>query len=200
MATYNWSVPTGKEILGSTKIKEADNKLKDTVDDLTNFVNGTGTHAGQGLTYDLIDRVSNQTITGIKTFNTLNATTINSNLTGNVTGNVAGNSDTATSLATSRTISLTGDVTGSVGFNGTSNVSINATVGNDSHTHEAANIVGLSTLLGAKQDNIVSGTHVKTVNGTNIVGSGNADLPHASTNTYGTIKAYVSGTSLYITL
>lgn len=117
MATYNWSVPTGKEILGSTKIKEADNKLKDTVDDLTNFVNGTGTHAGQGLTYDLVDKASTQTITGTKTFN---------NIT--ITGEVTGNTSTATALETSRTISLTGDVTGSIGFDGTSNVAINTSI------------------------------------------------------------------------
>ena len=41
----------------------------------------------------------------------------------------------ADTLTTSRTISLTGDVTGSVSFNGSSDVSIAATVGDDSHSH-----------------------------------------------------------------
>ena len=49
-------------------------------------------------------------------------------LTGNVIGNVTGNSDTASSLETSRTIALSGDVSGSVSFNGSSDVSISATI------------------------------------------------------------------------
>lgn len=44
----------------------------------------------------------------------------------------AGNAATASALQTSRTISLTGDVTGSVGFDGSANVSISATVAADS--------------------------------------------------------------------
>lgn len=57
------------------------------------------------------------------------------NVTGDVTGNVSGNAGTATKLATARTIGLTGDVTGSVSFDGSQNVTITATVGNDSHSH-----------------------------------------------------------------
>jgi hypothetical protein len=53
-------------------------------------------------------------------------------LTGNVTGNVTGNAGTATSLATARTIALSGDVVGEVLFDGTSNVSIAATIQPDS--------------------------------------------------------------------
>lgn len=49
-------------------------------------------------------------------------------VTGDVTGNVFGNADTATALETARTIALSGDVTGSVSFDGTSNVTITATV------------------------------------------------------------------------
>lgn len=200
MATYNWSIPEGKEILGSTKIKDADNKLKDTVDDLADFVNGVGVHANQGLTFDLIDRTTAQTITGTKTFNNGLNGNLTGNVTGDVTGDLTGNADTATSLETSRNISLTGDVTGSVQFNGSANVSMSTVVGNNSHTHTTSNITGLDTLLVTKQDNLVSGSNVKTVNGVSIVGSGNAELPHATSSTYGTIRAYVSGNSLYITL
>lgn len=53
-------------------------------------------------------------------------------------------------LTTARTISLTGDVTGSVSFNGSSNVSITATVADDSHNHVISNVDGLQTALDAK--------------------------------------------------
>jgi hypothetical protein len=54
------------------------------------------------------------------------------NVTGNLTGDVTGNADTATSLETARTISLGGDLSGSASFDGTSNVTITATVQPDS--------------------------------------------------------------------
>ena len=50
----------------------------------------------------------------------------------------------ADTLTTARTISLTGDVTGSVSFNGSSNVSITATVVDDSHSHTHLNSDGTS--------------------------------------------------------
>lgn len=53
---------------------------------------------------------------------------ISGNVTGNVTGDVSGNAGTATALQNSRTISLGGDLSGSVSFNGTSDVTINASV------------------------------------------------------------------------
>ena len=54
----------------------------------------------------------------------------------------------ATKWATSRTITLTGDVTGSVtGVDGTGNISITTTVGNDSHTHAFANLTSKPTTL-----------------------------------------------------
>lgn len=48
---------------------------------------------------------------------------------------VNGNAATATKLATARTISLTGDVTGSGSFDGSDNLSITATVADNSHNH-----------------------------------------------------------------
>jgi hypothetical protein len=196
LSTYTWSIPEGKNITGTTFIKTTDNHIADTIDDLVDFVNGEGEHLSQGLTYDLIDRASTQTITGLKTF----TSTINANVNGNVTGSLAGNATTASALQTARNINLIGDVSGSSSFDGSTNINISATVADDSHNHVMSNVDGLSTELATKQDNIVSGTHVKTVNGINIVGSGSATLPHATSTTYGTIKAYVSGNSLYITL
>ena len=71
------------------------------------------------------------------------ATSASSNATTNLTIIAGGTTATvadlyatyADQLRTARTISLTGDVTGSTSFNGTGNVSINATVANDSHEH-----------------------------------------------------------------
>ncbi len=60
------------------------------------------------------------------------------------------NAETATKLQTARTIALTGDVTGSVSFDGSANVSINTTVGDDSHNHVISNIDGLQTALDGK--------------------------------------------------
>ena len=66
---------------------------------------------------------------------------------GTFEGALSGNASTATALQTARMISLTGDVSGSVYFNGTSNISINAVVADDSHNHTISNIDGLQTQL-----------------------------------------------------
>ena len=68
---------------------------------------------------------------------------------GSFEGPLTGNASTATTLQTSRTINLTGDVTGSVSFNGSSDVSIAATVVDDQHNHTIANVDGLQTVLDA---------------------------------------------------
>jgi len=124
MATYKWSVPTGKQITGQTFLKDTDNNIADTIDDLVDFVNSEGNHTGQGLVYDLVDRLSNQTISGDKTF----TGSLTGSLTGNISGNAAG---TSSKLANARTISLSGDVTGSVSFDGSANVDMSTTVNID---------------------------------------------------------------------
>jgi hypothetical protein len=73
-----------------------------------------------------------------------------SNFVGNLTGDVTGNSSTATKLATARSITLAGDVSGSTSFDGTGNVTITATVADDSHTHTIANVDGLQASLDSK--------------------------------------------------
>lgn len=62
----------------------------------------------------------------------------------------SGTAAAATKLATARTIALSGDVTGSTSFNGTANVTITATVANDSHSHSDSTItsVGASKITG----------------------------------------------------
>lgn len=56
----------------------------------------------------------------------------------------------ADTLTTARNIALTGDVTGSASFNGSANISITATVADDSHNHTIANVDGLQTALNGK--------------------------------------------------
>ena len=55
---------------------------------------------------------------------------VSSPVTGNVIGDLTGNADTATALETARTISLGGDLSGSASFNGTSDITISASVVN----------------------------------------------------------------------
>lgn len=99
------------------------------------------------------------------------AGTFEGNLTGNVTGAVTGNASTATALATARTIALAGDVTGSASFNGTGNISITATVADDSHNHTIANVDGLQTEIDTKAELAGSGSQsfsASTLNATTV--------------------------------
>ena len=50
-------------------------------------------------------------------------------------------------LTTGRTISLSGDATGSVSFDGSANVDVVVTVGNDTHTHAFGNLTSKPTTL-----------------------------------------------------
>ena len=63
---------------------------------------------------------------------------------------IGGSSSTADSLTTARTIALSGDVSGSTSFDGSANVTITATVADDSHNHIIGNVDGLQTALDAK--------------------------------------------------
>lgn len=47
---------------------------------------------------------------------------------------------------------------------------------NSTHTHTSAQITDLSSKLAAKQDKLVSGTNIKTINGETLLGSGNLAL------------------------
>ena len=120
MSTYTWSIPAGKEITGSTYLKDTDNYIGDTINDLVDFVNGEGVHLNQGMTYDFVDKATDQTITGVKNY----TQPIIGNITGNVTGNVTGNANTSSKLETSRIISISGDAVGSIDFDGSSDVDI----------------------------------------------------------------------------
>ena len=73
-------------------------------------------------------------------------------------GNLIGNASTATKLQNPRTITITGDVTGSVSFDGSANVSITTTVGNDSHSHSWGNITGKPSTFTPSGHNQASNT------------------------------------------
>jgi len=96
MATTPWSIPAGKAITGSTLIKDTDNNISDTIDDLVAWTNSTGVHAGTGLSEDFVDVSTAQSIAGIKTFS--DELIASSGLTGNVTGSLTGEADTAVTL------------------------------------------------------------------------------------------------------
>jgi cytoskeletal protein CcmA (bactofilin family) len=110
--------------------------------------------------------------------------TVTGNVTGDVTGDLTGDvagdvyAQNGTSvvlqngtdgtdatftgkLATARAIALTGDVTGTANFDGSADISITATVADDSHNHTIANIDGLQAALNTKttQANAILGAH-----------------------------------------
>ena len=94
---------------------------------------------------------------------------VEGNLVGNVTGTVSGNAGSATILANARSIALGGDVSGSANFDGSANITITATVADDSHNHTIANVDGLQSALDLKYDsgdNIAAGT-ITTTNASN---------------------------------
>jgi hypothetical protein len=79
---------------------------------------------------------------------------------GTITAALAGNASTATTLQTARTITLSGDVAGSVSFNGSSDVTITATIQAD------------SVALGSDTTGNYVATIAGTANQVNVSGSG----------------------------
>jgi len=64
----------------------------------------------------------------------------------------AGVATTAFKLENSRLITIDGDLSGSVSFDGTTDVTINTTIKDDSHNHTIANIDGLQEALDSKTE------------------------------------------------
>lgn len=111
--------------------------------------------AGDSITGDTSGNAA--TATALETARTIGGVsfdgTANINLPGvNAAGNqdTSGNAATATALATARTIGLSGDVSGSGSFDGTGDLTITATIADDSHNHTIANVDGLQTALDGK--------------------------------------------------
>lgn len=151
----------------------------------------SGNFSAGAITADLTGTVTGN-VTGNITGN------VTGDVTGDLTGDVAGDvyAQNGTSvvlqngtdgtdatftgkLATARAIALTGDVTGTANFDGSADISISATVADDSHNHTIANIDNLQTTLDAKlaSSSYTAAdvlTKIKTVDG---AGSGlDADL------------------------
>lgn len=102
-------------------------------------------------------------------------------------GNLIGNATTATTLANSRTISLSGDISGSASFNGSSNITITATVADDSHNHTISNVDGLQTALNS------TASYFNTISaGSGLTGGGsigtNPTISHADTSSQGSVN------------
>ena len=101
----------------------------------------------------------------------------------------AKNVASAAKLTTARTITISGDLSGSTSFDGSQNVSISATVKDDSHNHVISNIDGLQDALNGKLSN--SGTAAKATadaNGQNI-----ADTYIKSLSVNGKVITYTKG-------
>ena len=180
VVTGNLTVQGTTTTVNSETISLADNIIALN----SNFTSGsptedTGisvTRGGSAAKTLLWDETNDKWTVGSETFV---AATFEGNLTGNVTGNVTGssgsttgNAATATALATSRTIGLSGDVTGSGSFDGTGNLTITATIADDSHNHIISNVDGLQTALDTKYQsgsNATLGT-ITTTNASNAGG------------------------------
>lgn len=127
-----------------------------------------------------------------------------------VTHNDSGNTLTfsvssAPKWSTARTISLGGDLSGSVSIDGSSNVTLTATIGDDSHNHVISNIDGLQTALDAKAtpadittaiDNLVDGapTAMNTLNELAAALADNASFSTTVTNSIATKLPLAGGT------
>jgi hypothetical protein len=107
-----------------------------------------------------------------------------------VTGNVTGNASTASTLQNARTISLSGDVSGSASFNGSSDITISATV--------QPNSVALGTdTTGNYVSGVTAGTGI-TVTHTPAEGSSPTIAVTANTyDTYGSAAAAQSAAQSY---
>ena len=123
-------------------------------------VSGVGlnvTGSGENATYNVSSNATPtnviNTIVSRDNTGTFSATRVNANITGDVTGNA----DTASQLETARNISLTGDLSGSQSFDGSSNISINATIQPNS-VELATDTTGDFVQRGATSGNGISGS------------------------------------------
>jgi hypothetical protein len=132
--------------------------------DSANFPNNNNTYSYNVQSYlDALQDQINDLVTGSATFNNLLVQNLNFtvggtftangvtlyagqlSLTGNATaaafvGPLQGNADTASKLQTARTINLGGALSGSTSFDGSANVSINASLNNGSVTNAHLNV------------------------------------------------------------
>ena len=118
----------------------------------------SGSVSSEGGTFTVTSNATNlntaSTIVYRDASGNFSAGTITAALSGNATtsSSCSGNAATATAWATGRTLTLSGDVSGtSSTIDGTGNITLTATVADDSHNHVISNVDGLQTALDAKQ-------------------------------------------------
>lgn len=136
-----------------------------------------------------------------------NANTARTNLgLNNASVTLGANIATADKLKTSRKISLSGDLTGDVMFDGSTDVTLSAQVGNDSHTHSASTITAATTsVAGVTQlNNTVtssSTTQAATANAARLAYNRAAEYAPSKTGTgaSGTWGINISGNALTAT-
>lgn len=151
---------TARTTLGlGTAAVQSDDRYAHRSNNLSDLANMTVARSNLGLSNSATIAATN-----LNTGNTIVQRDASGNFSaGTIAANLSGNATTATTatkanaLTTARTISLTGDVTGSVSFDGSANVSITATVVDDSHDHIISNVDGLQSALDLKvsKDNVV---------------------------------------------
>ena len=107
---------------------------------------------------DLVDKSTNQTIAGIKTF------------TSTIVGNISGNAESATKLKTPQKVTLTGDALGSATFDGTQAVGLATTLATIAQSNTASSVSPnynetFTTVDSVKTDTKgrVTGANTKTV-------------------------------------
>lgn len=110
------------------------------------------------------------------------------NVTGNVTGNLTGDASHAVRLKTARNIALSGDVTGTASFNGTSNITINASVGtlDKQEFTDYISLIGASTSRifnssDAGKEQLILRSTTSSTTGASIVVRGNGDSSSSGT-------------------
>lgn len=120
-------------VINSTIATKLDATAYNAADVLTKLKTVDG--ATSGLDADLLDGQHGAFYRNAKN---LNAGTLPvARLSGIYDIGVSGNAATATKLVTPITLALTGDVSGSIALDGSSNATLNVSVANDSHTHDA---------------------------------------------------------------
>jgi hypothetical protein len=175
---------TGNNIADGNVINASD--LDGEFDAVESAFNGSTGHSHDGTTGEgpQIDTagIADDAVTGAKIDSTTTVTAasfvgpLTGNVTGNVTGTVSGNAGTATKLATARSIGLSGDVSGSASFDGSANISITATVADDSHNHVVGNIDGIAEYIQDTAGAMFSGNTESGITVTYQDGDGTIDL------------------------
>lgn len=169
---------------GDNHIRLLKSTIKATFPSVTGAVTGTHTAINSAVTSANAATNANTASQIVKRDGSGNfsAGTITAALTGNVTGNVTGNligrANTAIHWSTARTITLGGDLSGSTSIRGDADVTLSATVADDSHNHIIANVDGLQAALDSKVDDgqvltsVPSGAVFTDTNTTYSVGDG----------------------------